>query len=73
MVKKSVTISLINFLSRISSSVVIKVECIRKNHVGCISIGRNQRCFMLRHVIPSVIKELQKVRRGQEVCYNLLN
>ena len=38
MVKKSVTISSINFLSRISSSLVIKVECIRKNHVGYISM-----------------------------------
>jgi hypothetical protein len=28
---------------------------------------------MLRHVRPAVITEYQKVKCGQEVCYNLLN
>lgn len=36
-------------------------------------IGRKQLYFMLRHVIPAVITELQKVKYGQEVCQSLLN
>jgi hypothetical protein len=28
---------------------------------------------MLRHVLPAAITELQEVKYGQEVCYNLLN